>query len=229
MHLPRKGDYIDIHVHNGTPLPGVFIVESLMAHEDRLPADIPGAAYTYGIHPWFLTEGNRKTHLDAVEKTAPDPFVIAIGEAGFDRLKGPSTELQKEVFEMQAEISESYRKPLIIHCVRAWDEFLSAKKSLRPRMPWLIHGFRGKIRLAEQLISKGFYLSIWFEYALREESSALIKALPADKIFLETDGADVDIRDIYSKVANDRKISVEELKDVTMSNFNEFFAIDRHE
>jgi TatD DNase family protein len=164
-----------------------------------------------------------------VEKTAPDPFVIAIGEAGFDRLKGPSTELQKEVFEMQAEISERYRKPLIIHCVRAWDEILSAKKSLRPRMPWLIHGFRGKIRLAEQLISKGFYLSIWFEYALREESSALIKALPADKIFLETDGADVDIRDIYSKVANDRKISVEELKDVTMSNFNEFFAIDRHE
>lgn len=229
MHLPVKGDYIDIHVHQGIPRPGVFILESLMAHEDMLPVDIPGAAYTYGIHPWFLTEENRKRHLDAVEKTALNPFVIAIGEAGFDRLKGPSPGLQKDVFEMQVEISEKHRKPLIIHCVRAWDEILSAKKSLRPVMPWLIHGFRGKISLAEQLISKGFYLSIWFEFALRPESSALLKALPAERIFLETDGACVDIRDIYGKVANDLKIGVEELKNLTMSNFSEFFRIAKQE
>ena len=68
-------------------------------------------------------------------------------------------------------------------------------------MPWLIHGFRGNIELAQQLISKGMYLSFWFDFVIRPESSELLRSLPKDRIFLETDGADVDIRDIYKKVA----------------------------
>ena len=74
-----------------------------------------------------------------------------------------------------------------------------------------------------QLTSKGFYLSIWFEFALRPESSALIKNLPGNRIFLETDGANVDIRDIYKKVTDDLGTSVDDLKKMILGNFNEFF------
>jgi Tat protein secretion system quality control protein TatD with DNase activity len=58
---------------------------------------------------------------------------------------------------------------------------------------------------------------------LRPESSDLIKSLPSGKIFLETDGADVDIRDIYKKVAKDLNLSVDELKSIIITNFKEFF------
>ncbi len=126
-------------------------------------------------------------------------------------------------------ISESLSKPLIIHCVRAWDELLSVHKILKPAMPWMIHGFRGSVKLAEQLLSKGMYLSVWFDFVLRQESSDLLRTLPYNKVFLETDGADVDIRDIYKKVSDDRKISVEELKEIIRSNFNEFFAPMPHD
>ncbi len=90
-------------------------------------------------------------------------------------------------------------------------------------MPWLVHGFRGNVELATQLLSKGMYLSFWFDFILRPESSGLLKKLPLNKIFLETDGADVDIRDIYSKVANDLDLSVDELKSIILNNFNDFF------
>ncbi len=48
MQLPHPGDYIDIHVHDGTPSPGIFILESLMAHEGKSPADASGVA----LHLW---------------------------------------------------------------------------------------------------------------------------------------------------------------------------------
>jgi TatD DNase family protein len=223
MYLPQPGDYIDIHIHGGTPVSGIFILESLMAHEDKLPAEVSGVSYTYGIHPWFLNEDNHKQLIISVENSINHPDVIAIGEAGFDRLRGPSIELQRITFEEQVAISEASGKPVIIHCVRAWDELLSVKKKLKPKMPWLVHGFRGNMELAAQLLSKGMYLSFWFDFVLRPESRNLLRRLPADRIFLETDGADVDIRAVYTKVASDLKISVDKLKSIVLSNFDNFF------
>lgn len=226
MSVPHDDDYIDIHVHGGHPVPGIFILEALMAHEGRYPERTDGAAFTYGIHPWYLTEDNYVEQLKLVEEITPGPEIIAIGEAGFDRLRGPSMELQTDVFESQVIISERLRKPLIIHCVRAWDELLASHKKLRPSMPWMIHGFRGKIRQADQLFSKGLWISVWFEYSLRPESSALFSSISGERIFLETDGADVDIRDIYKKVSGDMKIPVGELKSRLISNYKRFFKID---
>ena len=220
MYLPQPGDYIDIHVHGGLPASGIFILESLMAHEGKLPVDVSGIAYTYGIHPWFLNEENHKQLINSVENTVIQPEIIAIGEAGFDRLRGPSPELQRTAFEEQIIISEKISKPIVIHCVRAWDELLAVYKKIKPKMPWLIHGFRGNVELASQLLTKGFYLSFWFDFILRPESKELLKQLPADRIFLETDGADVDIKSIYNKVATDLDLSVDELKSIILKNFN---------
>jgi TatD DNase family protein len=220
MHFPRPGDYIDIHIHDGKPASGVFILESLMAHEKKVPEDIPGVAYTYGVHPWFLNEDNHKQFLISVENTVRNPCVIAVGEAGFDRLKGPSMKLQRLAFEEQIAISEELMKPVVIHCVRAWDELLSVKKKLKPKRPWLVHGFRGNVQLANQLLTKGMYLSFWFDFILRPESGDLLRQLPTDRIFLETDGAEVDIRIIYDKVAADLNLSINELKLIILKNFN---------
>lgn len=225
MAVPHSGDYIDIHVHSGKPAPGTFILETLMAHENRMPEKMEGAAFTFGIHPWFLSEQNYREHLEIVHDLSVDPRIIAIGEAGFDKLHGPSHDLQKKVFEEQVKISQDTGKPMIIHCVRAWEDILMEHKKMKPKMPWLIHGFRGKIELARQLISKGFYLSVWYEFAMRPESAGLFRDLPNDRFFLETDGADVDIRDIYMKVSNNKGMDVEELKLIVLTNYNTFFSI----
>lgn len=223
MNFPQPGDYIDVHTHVAKPASGVFIIDSLMAHEDRLPRILPGVTYTFGIHPWFLNENNHKQQIDSVENSIGNNNIIAIGEAGFDKLRGPSPELQRKAFEEQIVIADVHMKPVIIHCVKAWEELLAVHKKLKPQTPWLIHGFRGSTELASQLLLKGMYLSFWFDFALRPESTKLLKSLPKSRIFLETDGADVEISAIYEKVAGDMKISVNELKSIIMANFNEFF------
>ncbi len=223
MNYPQPGDYIDIHTHGSVVISGIYAIENLMAHEDRLPGDIPDQPCTYGIHPWHLNERTIDRLTLNVQSVASSPALVAIGEAGFDKLRGPEMKTQARAFEAQVRISEDAGKPLFIHCVRAWDELLPAHKRLRPKMPWLIHGFRGNAELAMQLISKGMYLSFWFDFIVRPESSKLIISLPKERIFLETDGADTEIRTIYEKVADDLGLSVDELKTVILKNFNEFF------
>ncbi len=224
MHYPRHGDYIDIHNHDSIPVKDVFILDNLMAHEGKLPAHENGMNYSLGIHPWFLNESNKVGLLEYVRKNASDSSITAIGEAGFDKLKGPSMDLQRSVFEQQAALSEELGKPLVIHCVKAWDELVASHKKLRPRMPWLVHGFRGKTELAMQLISRNMFISFWFDFVIRSEAAALIRSLPADRIFLETDGSGADIKAIYRKVADDLGITVNVLKDLILNNYSVFFS-----
>jgi TatD DNase family protein len=225
MNIPAPDDYIDIHNHGGKPTRGRFCVENLMAHERGLPGSDRGISYTYGIHPWHLDKESLKEQIEKVRIHSGHPNVVAIGECGFDKLRGPDTELQKEAFEEQAVIAGERSKPLFIHCVRGWDELLASHKKIRPGKPWLVHGFRGKKELAMQLISKGMYISFWFEFILRPESSDLVRNLPSDRIFLETDGSGTDIRQIYNKVAADLNLDINKLKEQIFSNYLTFFGI----
>jgi len=225
MNSPDTVDYIDIHTHGAGPVPGIFSVETLMAHEERVPEDIHGVAFTFGIHPWYLNEINHNKLITRVIKYADNPLIIAIGEAGFDRIKGPAPDLQRKTFEEQIRIAEEHKKPVVIHCVRAWEDLLQVHKKLKPKMPWLVHGFRGKKDLALQLITKGMYLSFWFDFIIRPEATILLKSLPAERIFMETDGAGVDIRDIYNKVSMDLNLDSGELKTRILKNFKLFYNL----
>jgi TatD DNase family protein len=219
MNFPQPGDLIDIHNHGAAPVGGQFSIENLMAHEDRIPDQTPGLAYSIGIHPWHLTKETLDDQLIKVIRYAGHSNVIALGEAGFDRLRGPETELQKDTFEKQVKIADLNSKPLFIHCVRAWDELLAEHKRLRPSTPWLIHGFRGKRELAGQLLSRGMFISFWFDFILRPESSPLVRSMPIEKIFFETDGSGAEIGTIYNKVASDLSIDIIHLKNQILSNY----------
>ena len=223
MNSPRPGDYIDIHTHDPRPVPGVFAVENIMAHENQDPAAISAPVFTAGIHPWYIDANNSGTLLAYIRGIASSPDLIAFGEAGFDKLRGPSHEIQLAVFAEQVKISGEFGKPLVIHCVKAWNELQEAHRNLKPETPWLVHGFRGKKELALQLINRDMYISFWFDFVIRPESSGLLKSLPPERIFLETDGADADIRDIYSKVSADLGLSVDKLKDQISSNYRGLF------
>jgi TatD DNase family protein len=227
MNYPEPDKYIDIHNHGALPLKGTFQVENLMTHEERTPDNESGITYTIGIHPWFLSEDNYREQIDRVRKYAYHSNTCAIGETGFDKMKGASLSLQEKAFEIQVSIADEVAKPLFIHCVRSWDELLAQHKKLRPRTPWIVHGFRGKKELAAQLISKGMFLSFWFDFVIRPESSGLLKGLPLERIFLETDGSGTSIETIYKKVSIDLGLTVDELKAAIYSNFNTLFSINK--
>ena len=173
-----------------------------------------------GIHPWYIHENFSNIQLKKLEAIATEPNIKFIGECGLDRLKGAPLPLQEEIFIKQIRIAEEVKKPVIIHCVRCYNELISIKKIVRPRVPFIVHGFNTKIEISRQLLDKGFYLSLGGAL-LQEESNALkvLQEIPLERLFLETDDKDISIVDIYQKAAEVRGLSVEVLEKILFDNY----------
>ncbi len=144
--------------------------------------------------------------VDFIFQNHSDKNFIAIGECGLDKLCETSFDLQTRTFRQMIELSEQYEKPLIIHCVKAFDELISLKKEYLPKQPWVIHGFRGNPIQAKQLIQQGFCLSFGPKHNIET-----IKNVPLWAVFTETDDSDCSIDEVYRLVASELNISVEEL------------------
>ena len=171
------------------------------------------AFLSVGIHPWFLTDDDAENQLDLLRKFIESKEVVAIGECGLDKLKGPSMELQKVVFKEQMAMAEVHGLPLVIHCVKASNELIQLKRQTRPEQPWIIHGFRGKEALAKEYIQHGFYLS--FGACYQEEA---LRSVPVERLFIETDESELSIEDIYLRVAQSRGMDLKELTESIKKN-----------
>ena len=141
-----------------------------------------GHLFSTGLHPWDVT-GHDDEALHKVELLLALPQVLAVGECGFDTLKGPSHELQEEAFIRQVELSERFKKPMILHVVRDFDSIIRLRKQLKPTQSWLIHGFRGGPEQMNQLYANGILVS----FGLKHNPEAL-RQVPSTRLFLETDG-----------------------------------------
>lgn len=171
----------------------------------------PGKWYSVGIHPWKIEEflSGKIATKEALELFSVHPRVLAIGEAGLDTLYPfsllPPSERKGlyahsiELFEWQALLAEKVGKPLIIHCVRAMDDLLRLKRTIRPKGLWIIHGFRGKPKQAEQFLNHGFALS--FGEYFNPEAARIV---PAELLFAETDESMLPFPEILSRLARAR-------------------------
>lgn len=174
--------------------------------------------FSCGVHPWYSEDA--QPQLKFLKEIAGDPRIVAIGEAGMDKLKGPDLAIQQMVFEEQIQLSEQLEKPLIIHCVKAWDQLFRIHKKYNPRQPWIIHGYRGKPEQVGQLLAQGFYISVGEKF-----NAETIKEIPIDRLFCETDTSDVGICEVYDKVAGSLEIPVETLTLRIAENIRKVFPL----
>lgn len=206
---------LDIHTHHVPPV-------SSQAIQSCLPENFtprPGGFYSVGLHPWYLKKETLERQWESLLVAIRHPQVVAIGEAGLDRLSDTPFDLQLQAFERQIKLCEKEDYPLVIHAVRAVDEMLRLKKEHRPRVPWIIHGFRGKKEQALQYLRQGFYLS--FGEKFQEEA---LRGMPADRLFLETDESSLDIEQIYNRAAAVLGVSSEELSGQVQRNIQAVFT-----
>lgn len=219
MNPGREIRYIDFHSHQPGGGRDTITIMNLMAGED-VPADFPqNTLFSAGIHPWQLTEENAEQLRTELLLTAAHPHVVMIGEAGFDRLKGPGRELQYNLFMFQAAIAHEMNKPMVIHCVRGWEELRRAHREDKPERPWVIHGYRGNDRLTASLADDGF----WFSLGTRGITEEILKVISHDRILLETDESGGSIADVYNLFARTAGYGEETASMLIKNNFNSLF------
>lgn len=210
--------FLDIHTHQTKQEQGAVAIQSISLSESTFLAMPKTKPISIGIHPWYGKLEELEKNMKYLNVLARQENVKLIGECGLDKLKGETMESQQQMLEAQILLAEELQKPVILHCVKAFDELIALKKRLRPSVPMIIHGFNKKLEMAQQLVNQGFYLSFGAA-VLKSEKVALALEKTQAPFFLETDEADVDIKEIYTKVAEIKKISVDELKDVIFANW----------
>jgi TatD DNase family protein len=169
-------------VSNGTPPEDWAAVEKIAAEERRV---VP----FFGVHPWYANRlpENWYEMLEGFLKRNPD---AGVGEVGLDKARNVDFARQTEVFHRQLEIAGRLARPLAIHCVRAWSDLLNVlRRSLLAKMRFMIHSYQGSREMLRDLLSLGAYISFSWKSLQRdtEESIALMRNVPLDRLLLETD------------------------------------------
>lgn len=170
--------------------------------------EIQEFAFSAGIHPKDILE-NFETQFSWLINVASHKNCVAIGECGLDGLIAISEDVQKKAFLKQINLANDLQKPIIIHCVRKFQELSNYKKIAT--VPMVIHGFNKRETIGNYLLDEGFYLSFGKSLLQNVDLQEFFKKIPLDKIFLETDAAKIDIKEIYKKAAGIKNISLEEL------------------
>ena len=136
---------VDIHTHRRPQVPGTAIVNCFP--ESFVPQT--EGWYSVGIHPWYIASfaASLNDSKARFEELLDHPQVLAVGEAGLDKLAEAPLTLQIEVFEYQARLAEEANKPLIIHLVKAVDELLKLKQKIQLRQKTLRRSRQRKTNL----------------------------------------------------------------------------------
>jgi TatD DNase family protein len=197
-------------------------LEIVNQYPNEFIEDIPH--YSIGIHPWYISDERVNEDLNFIKNKLQLKECIALGECGLDKRIEKKMDLQIHVFESQLSLLNEIPKPVILHCVAAFDEVISCKKNSGLPSPYIIHGFSKNIPLAKQLLNQDFYLSFG-KYLLRNPEMELVfKYVPNDKIFLETDTISESLEEVYTFAAKCKNISVEKMKEIVWNNYQAVFT-----
>ena len=210
--------FVDIHTHHVKNDDNLIQIVNLDVNQ---PCPEQGY-YSYGIHPWALDNAGFKIEeaLELLEERLQSPNVLALGEAGLDKLHKATFERQIELFERQIELSETLQKPMILHDVRSHNEILALRKKHKAKQPWIVHGFSGTEQDVRQLIGQGIYLSVG-ESLLHPERKIYksFKFIDLDYLFLETDMAEIGVEAVYEAATKLLELDLSVLQKRIFANF----------
>ena len=213
-----KTALINIHTHRINPCDNLIQIVN-MDLEQPCPEQ---GYYSYGIHPWTLDNADFQIEeaFSLLEERLPSSNVLALGEAGLDKMHKDSFEKQMELFERQIKLSEALQKPMILHDVKSHNEILALRKKHKAKQPWILHGFNGTEQDVKQIIGQGLYLSVG-ESLLHSERKIYnsFRFIDLDYLFLETDMSEVGIETIYEAAAKLLEMDINALKTQIFANF----------
>jgi TatD DNase family protein len=199
--------FFDFHHHKSHNSYGIYNL-----HQEEI---LPENYFSVGIHPKDI-DGNWQENLEKVKEISQQQNCVAIGECGLDALINIDENLQKKIFEAQILWANEINKPMIIHCVKRFQELIPFQKLAK--VPLIIHGFNKKKAIADEMLKHGFYLSFGKSVLHSVSLQAIVKDFPLEKMFLETDDADFDIAELYQKVAELKEISLGKLQKQISNN-----------
>lgn len=205
--------FIDIHTHINQQNVDAVRIYNLIPGEN-----LPESFFSVGIHPWHADKYEIST-IEEIIAANPEKC-IAIGECGLDLLRSPLSQFeQEELLHAHFQLAQKYKKPVILHLVRASHIFGRIIKEY-PDLTCIWHGFTGKIDIIQQLKNNDVY----FSFGLSAKNEYVWEHIDEERIFCETDDRNDAISTVYEKLAEIRNTDADLLKKQIYLNFKNLFG-----
>ena len=228
---------IDAHCHIYSTADDVTTLCNSVTSADweRIP-DSPGIIPFYGIHPWYAKSCSKIELMSLgqfIKEKKEAGIKFGIGETGLDKTgRNPDIEDQKGFFAFHLWLAEQYKVPVAVHCVHAWGPLLEILSEVPDDLPVLMHSYSGSIETAKILLKRNTFFSFSPEVRNVGKHLEVLRQLPLERIFLETDlsqyPGDDSYRDFfesfYGYVCSVRRIQPPELKKIVENNLKTLFA-----
>ncbi|MFI3333444.1 MAG: TatD family hydrolase [Rikenellaceae bacterium] len=171
---------------------------------------------TKGVHPYDAQSGICLT------KKSIGQDVDAIGEIGLDFSRSIDKLQQEKLFRQQLSLAQELNLAVVIHSVRSLDRTLQILRDYTLKAV-IFHGFIGSKQQARVALQRGYFLSFGHRSFVSPKTLEVLRSAPLSNIFFETDQCDISIEEIYSKGAQYRDESLEEIKERLNTNYINIF------
>lgn len=206
---------LDLHTHRSAPYPEGMISLGPSGFEP-----VEGQLYSVGIHPWDSMQAPSAEIIADLERVAALPCVAAIGECGYDALKGGPAFRQLQLFKKHVEISEALGKPMVFHDVKGHDIIIGLRRDLAPKQKWAVHGMRNNANVAGMLLAAGLWIS--FGEKFNQDALKMVLQEWPERLLVETDESQLSIEEIISNIS---ATAGRDLTELLEKNTKEFLGI----
>jgi len=217
--------------------PGCDVASSNAAAQIAVKNDF--VYFASGLHPEEIEKADGDW-LDEIGKLASAKKCRAIGEIGLDYYWDDTHKSeQQEIFVSQLRLASDIGKPVIIHDREAHKDSFDAVCNY-PELKGVFHCFSGSAEMAQELLKRGWYLGFDGPITYKNARKALevLEICPLDRMLIETDSPYLspvpmrgkrndssNLRFICEKISEIKKISAEEVEQITFENGKNLFSI----
>lgn len=188
-----------------------------------------------GIHPEEV-ENYSLDDIKFIEDNLNNKKVVAIGEIGLDyHYSKENKEKQIKLFELQLDIANKYKVPVIIHSRDATEDTINILRKYN--IKGVIHSFSGSLETAKIYIKMGFLLGINGVVTFKNcNLKDILVNIGLNNIILETDSPYLTpvpyrgkqnnpshILDIAKYISEIFNVSLEEVSKITTKNVLELY------
>ena len=218
-----------------------------------------GVYAAIGFHPLYSQE--EEFNCGQYKELTKNKKVVAIGEIGLDYYYKPKTKIrlklfkekQKEVLLKQLDLAKELNLPVIFHCRMGHQDLIDILNEQlttnNEQIMGVIHCFTGNWEQAKKYLEIGLFLGfngIIFKDIKGINFKEIIKKIPLEKIFLETDcpylmplsvevlakpgsssirNEPIYIEYIAQEIAKIKNISFKQVAEITSKNAKNLFKI----
>ena len=193
-----------------------------------------------GVHPHDASKVTQNV-IEKIKELSNNAKVKAIGEIGLDyHYKYSSRKDQIIAFEKQFEIVNEKKLPVIIHNRESDDDMIAFLKSnITKQTEGVFHCFSSDVNMLEKILEMNFFVSFTANITFAKTNlDEVVMNTPLNKLLLETDSPYMTpppnrgkrnvpqtVKIVADKISKIKKISIEEVINMTTENAKKLFRI----